>query len=95
MGVQRRGSREGVSSMMAVTRWPSYSSGFFFLKLSTGRERAQLRIRTEGEIYRVPVHRTSVVLRSRPSYAFSEAVGCHSVPISSRLTKKSFVSFPG
>jgi hypothetical protein len=23
--------------MMAVTRWPSYSSGFFFLKLSSGK----------------------------------------------------------
>src|SRR2546421_6925050 len=42
---------------------------------------------------RVPVHLSSFVLRSRPSYTPSEpAEGCHCVPISSRLTKKSFVS---
>ena len=40
-----------------------------------------------------PVHLTSPVFRSRPSYTPSApATGCHCVPMSSRLTKKSFVS---
>ena len=42
------------------------------------------------------VHLTSPVARSRPSYTFSdEADGFHSVPMSSRFTKKSLVSVSG
>src|SRR5207249_4381223 len=45
---------------------------------------------------RVPVHLTLFVFRSRPSYTPSEpADGCHCVLMSSRLTKKSFVSVSG
>src|SRR5256885_15660027 len=45
---------------------------------------------------RVPVHLTSFVFRSRPSYTPSEpAEGCHCVRMSRRLTKKSFVSVSG
>src|SRR5215211_9221188 len=44
---------------------------------------------------RVPVHLTAFVFRSRPSYTPSEPAGCHCVLMSSRLTKKSFVSSPG
>ena len=40
---------------------------------------------------RVACPRTAFVLRSRPSYRLSPA-GCHAVSMSSRLTKKSFVS---
>ena len=38
---------------------------------------------------------TALVLRSRPSYTPSEPAGCHSVLMSSRLTKKSLVSVSG
>src|SRR5436190_18192146 len=44
---------------------------------------------------RVPVHLTAFDLRSRPSYTPSEPAGCHCVLMSSRLTKKSFVSVSG
>src|SRR6266852_8809459 len=45
---------------------------------------------------RVPVHLTWFVFRSRPSYTPPEPLdGCHWVLISSRLTKKSFVSVSG
>src|ERR1035438_8385136 len=43
---------------------------------------------------RVPVHLTSFVFRSRPSYTPSVPLGCHCVFMSSRLTKKSLVSVP-
>ena len=45
---------------------------------------------------RVPVQRTAPLPRSRPSNASSASdVADHVVPMSSRLTKKSFVSVPG
>ena len=45
---------------------------------------------------RWPVHLTSPVARSRPSYTFSaEADAFHSVPMSSRFTKKSLVNVSG
>ncbi len=44
----------------------------------------------------MPVHLTSFVFRSRPSYTPSApADGCHCVRMSRRLTKKSFVSVSG
>ena len=44
----------------------------------------------------MPVQRTSPVARSRPSnVSASSDVAVHSVPMSSRLTKKSLVSVPG
>src|SRR5262249_46629030 len=43
---------------------------------------------------RVPVHLAALVLRSRPSYTLSPQE-CHSVLMSSRLTKKSLVNFSG
>ena len=43
----------------------------------------------------MPVHLGAPVLRSRPSSTPSVDDFCHAVPMSSRLTKKSFVSTPG
>src|SRR4051794_31309510 len=43
----------------------------------------------------VAVHLISPVARSRPSYTFSAEDPVHSVPMSSRFTKKSLVSISG
>src|ERR1700733_2585549 len=58
-------------------------------------ERAPLRVRAEDQVDAVAVRLTCLVLRSRPSYAPSQPADCHSVLMSSRLTKKSLVSLPG
>jgi len=49
----------------------------------------------EDEVNRVAVHLMAPVARSRPSKRLASLdVGFHSVPMSSRLTKKSLVSVP-
>jgi catalase (peroxidase I) len=49
---------------------------------------------SERLLWQVPVHRSSPVVASRPSY-WPSGVAVHSVPMSSRFTKKSLVSDPG
>src|SRR5438034_10675911 len=60
------------------------------------RQGPELGVRTEDEIDRVPVHLSSPVARSRPSdTSLASDTTFHSVPMSSRFTKKSLVSASG
>src|SRR5205823_10340774 len=63
------------------------------IKLGDGSE---LGVEPKTRSTAVPLHLTWPVLRSRPSYTFlSEPDAFHSVPMSSRFTKKSLVNVPG